>query len=405
MTHNPEGGSTAGLGLGLPSATQVVDLEVIGMTCSSCANRIERKLNKMPGVTASVNYATEAAHVEFNQNVAVTDLLDTIEAIGYHAIPPAAPVVPSPGADPGEPPRTAGELAAEAEIADLRTRFRGGLALALPVVALSMLPFLQFQYWQWACFALASPVVFWAAWPFHRAAGRNARHGAATMDTLVSMGTLAAYAWSTWALFLGGAGMPDYTMTESLIPSLDHAQGAMPDIYLEVAAAVPVFLLAGRWFEARSKRDAGAALRRLADLGAKDVAVLRDGAEVRIPISDLAVGDVFVVRPGERIATDGVVLHGQSAVDESLLTGESVPIEVSPGSAVTGATVNVDGRLLVRATRIGNDTRLAQISRLVTQAQSGKAPVQRLADRISAVFVPVVLVISLLTLIGWLVWG
>lgn len=388
---------------GLFQPVQVVDLAVVGMTCASCAARIERKLNKMPGVSASVNYATEGAHVEYSADVAIEDLIATVESIGYHAIAPEPPQPESLAEVGDSAQRSAAELAADAEVADLRIRFRTGLALAIPVVALSMLPFLQFQFWQWACFALASPVVFWAAWPFHRAAGKNARHGAATMDTLVSMGCLAAYVWSTWALFLGGAGLPDYSMSESLIPWQDRgAESNMPDIYLEVAAAVPVFLLAGRWFEARSKRDASAALRTLLDVGAKDVAVLRGGTEIRVPISELSVGERFVVRPGERIATDGVVVQGESAVDESLLTGESIPVEVREGSNVTGATLNSDGRLVVRATRVGNDTRLAQIARLVTQAQSGKAPVQRLADRISAVFVPVVLVIALLTLIGWL---
>ena len=381
---------------------QTIDLAVIGMTCSSCANRIERKLNKMDGVTASVNYATEVAHVDFPLGISVEDLLRTVDEAGYEAIPPAPP--PVPGSPGGEDPRTAAEIAGDEEVADLRQRFYVSLALAVPVVALSMIPPLQFLYWQWLCFALASPVVFWGAWPFHRAALKNARHGAATMDTLVSMGCMAAYLWSTWALFKGGAGIPGYAMTESLIPSLELTteQTGMPDIYLEVAAAVPVFLLAGRWFEARAKREAGSALRALMNLGAKDVAVLRGGVEVRVPIADLLVGDRFVVRPGERIATDGVVVDGISAVDESLLTGESFPVEVEPGSNVTGATVNADGRLVVQATRVGNDTRLAQISRLVTEAQSGKAPVQRLADRISAVFVPIVLLISLGTLLAWL---
>lgn len=389
----------------LPVATSTIDLAVIGMTCSSCANRIEKKLNKLEGVTATVNYATETAHVVFPDGMTVDDLLATVDAAGYHALPPEPePVaeVTADGASSTAETRTAAEIAADAEVEDLRTRFWYSFALAAPVVAISMIKPLQFTYWQWLCFALASPVVFWGAWPFHRATLKNIRHGAATMDTLITMGSLAAYAWSTWALFLGGAGVPGYTMSESLIPSFSREVSAMPDIYLEVAAAVPVFLLAGRWFEARAKRRAGSALRALLNLGAKDVAVLRDGTEVRIPVQQLVVGDRFVVRPGERIATDGIVFEGSSAVDESLLTGESVPVEVGPGSFVTGATVNTDGRLVVDATRIGDDTRLAQIARLVTEAQSGKAPVQRLADRISAVFVPAVLLIALGTFITWM---
>lgn len=378
--------------------SQSVDLAVIGMTCSSCANRIERKLNKMDGVTATVNYATETASVQFAPNITLEDLLKTVHDTGYEALPPAPPEHESTDADE----RSAAEIAGDREVEDLRTRFWGSLALATPVLLLSMIPPLQFTYWQWLCFALASPVVFWGAWPFHRAAWLNLRHRTATMDTLISMGCLAAYLWSAWALFFGGAGVPGYGMSESLLPSFDREPTAMPDIYLEVAAAVPVFILAGRWFEARAKRRSGAALRALLHLGAKDVAVLRGGVETRIPVSQLLVGDRFVVRPGERIATDGVVVEGTSAVDESLLTGESVPIEVQPGSDVTGATVNADGRLVVEATRIGDDTRLAQIARLVAQAQSGKAPVQRLADRISAVFVPIVLLIALATLLVWL---
>ncbi|MEZ5118258.1 MAG: heavy metal translocating P-type ATPase [Candidatus Nanopelagicales bacterium] len=378
--------------------SQRVDLAVIGMTCSSCANRIERKLNKMDGVTATVNYATETASVQFAPTVTLEDLLKTVHDTGYEALPPAPPEPETTDTDE----RSAAEIAGDREVEDLRTRFWGSLALATPVLLLSMIPPLQFTYWQWLCFALASPVVFWGAWPFHRAAWLNLRHGTATMDTLISMGCLAAYLWSAWALFFGGAGVPFYSMEESLLPSFDRVETGMPDIYLEVAAAVPVFILAGRWFEARAKRRSGAALRALLHLGAKDVAVLRGGVETRIPVSQLLVGDRFVVRPGERIATDGVVVEGTSAVDESLLTGESVPIEVQPGSDVTGATVNADGRLVVEATRIGDDTRLAQIARLVAQAQSGKAPVQRLADRISAVFVPIVLLIALATLLVWL---
>ncbi len=381
------------------TTTQTVDLALIGMTCSSCANRIERKLNKLDGVVATVNYATESAHVEFTRAITLDDLLKTVQDTGYEAIPPAPEPLPGAADD-----RSAAEVAGDAEVADLRQRFWVSFTLAVPVVLISMIPPLQFTYWQWLCFALAGPVVLWGAWPFHRAAWTALRHGTATMDTLISVGCLAAFAWSTWALFRGGAGLPGYSMTESLIPTfeLDPQGSSMPDVYFEVAAAVPVFILAGRWFEAKAKRQSGAALRALLHMGAKDVSVLRGGREVRVPIGELHVGDHFVVRPGERIAADGEVTEGSSAVDESMLTGESVPVEVETGSAVTGATVNIDGRLVVRAARVGDDTKLAQIARLVTAAQSGKAPVQRLADRASAVFVPVVIGISILTFIAWM---
>jgi Cu+-exporting ATPase len=381
-----------------------VDLAVVGMTCASCANRIERKLNKMDGVSASVNYATETARIQFAPGITIDDLLRSVHDIGYEAIPPTPPPQPGDVAAPQIDDRSAAELAGDQEVADLRRRFWVSFGLAAPVVLISMIPLLQFTYWQWLCFALASPVVVWGAWPFHRAAAKALRHGTTTMDTLISMGCLAAYLWSAWALFLGGAGVPYYAMTESLLPSFGESAPAssMPDIYLEVAAAVPVFILAGRWFEARAKKRSGAALRALAHMGAKDVSVLRDGVEIRVPLSQLGVGDLFVVRPGELIATDGVVTRGSSAVDESMLTGESVPVEVSVGSDVTGATINADGLLVVRATRIGSATRLAQITRLVTDAQAGKAPVQRLADRVSAIFVPTVMAISLLTLLAWL---
>jgi len=381
------------------SATRDMDLALIGMTCAACANRIERGLNKLDGVTASVNYATGTAHVAVAPGVTIDDIVRKVHDIGYEAVAPKAPGDVAAADDDG---RTEAERAADAEVADLRTRFWVSFSLALPVVLISMIPALQFPYWQWLCFALASPVVVWGAWPFHRAAWRSARHGAATMDTLISMGCLAAYLWSVWALFRGGAGLPTYTMTESIVPSLQRRTTAMPDVYLEVAAALPVFILAGRWFEAKAKKSSGAALRALSTLGAKDVSLLRDGVESRVPIGQLGVGDEFVVRPGERIASDGVVITGSSAVDASLITGESVPVDVGPGSEVIGATINVDGHLVVRATRVGEETSLAQIARLVTQAQSGKAPVQRLADRVSAVFVPVVLVISLITLLVWL---
>ena len=381
------------------SATRDMDLALIGMTCAACANRIERGLNKLDGVTASVNYATGTAHVAVAPGVTIDDIVRKVHDIGYEAVAPKAPGDVAAGDDDG---RTEAERAADAEVADLRTRFWVSFSLALPVVLISMIPALQFPYWQWLCFALASPVVVWGAWPFHRAAWRSARHGAATMDTLISMGCLAAYLWSVWALFRGGAGLPTYTMTESIVPSLQRRTTAMPDVYLEVAAALPVFILAGRWFEAKAKKSSGAALRALSTLGAKDVSLLSDGVESRVPIGQLGVGDEFVVRPGERIASDGLVITGSSAVDASLITGESVPVDVGPGSEVIGATINVDGHLVVRATRVGEETSLAQIARLVTQAQSGKAPVQRLADRVSAVFVPVVLVISLITLLVWL---
>ncbi len=360
---------------------QSVELAVSGMTCTTCASRIERKLNKIPGVSASVNYATESAHVDFGPDVEVADLLRTIEQTGY-----AASLVADAAVD-------------DAEVASLRIRFWVSLALALPVVALAMVPVLQFPGWQWVSLVLTTVVVAWGAWPFHRAAAINARHAAATMDTLVSLGVLAAYLWSVWALVFGGAGALDYTMSHGLFA---RSHGGPPDLYFEVAAAVPVFLLAGRWFEARAKRRSTQALRALAGLAAPDAAVLVDGVEVRTPAASLRVGDRFVVRPGERIATDGVVELGQSAVDASLLTGEPVPLEVGTGDSVTGATVNVDGTLTVRATRVGADTQLAHMARLVAEAQGGKAPVQRLADRVASVFVPVVIVVALATLAVWI---
>jgi Cu+-exporting ATPase len=368
-----------------------VDLRIEGMTCASCAARIERKLNKVPGVRASVNYATEKAHVELPADVTIDDAIAVVEATGYKAFPPA-PVVPE---DEGQV-RPAGPDDA------LRQRLVISTVLTVPVVLLAMVPALQFDYWQWASLTLAAPVAVWGALPFHRAAWANARHGAATMDTLVSLGIVAAFAWSLYALFLGGAGEPGMTMTFALNPR--HA-GTTPEPYLEVAAAVTCFLLLGRYLEARAKSRSGEALRQLAELGAKDASVLRDGVERRVLVADLVVGDRFVVRPGEKIATDGIVVEGASAVDASLVTGEPVPVEVGVGDAVVGATVNVGGRLVVEATGVGADTQLARIARLVEQAQSGKAPVQRLADRVSAVFVPVVLGLALLTLVGWLVAG
>jgi P-type Cu+ transporter len=362
-----------------------VELAITGMTCASCANRIERKLNKLDGVTASVNYATEKAKVSYPGTVSTDDLLRTVEAAGYAA---ALPTPPSADVDDEVPERD-----------PLLQRLLVSTALSIPVVAMAMVSAWQFTYWQWASLALGAPVVVWGALPFHRAAWTNLRHGATTMDTLVSVGVLAAFGWSLWALFLGTAGEPG--MTHAFRISIDRTDGA-GNIYLEAAAGVTTFLLAGRWLEHRSKRQSGAALRALLELGARDVTVLRDGVESRIPVDALVVGDAFVVRPGEKLATDGEVLEGSSAVDASMLTGESVPVEVRPGDAVVGATVNAGGRLVVRATRVGADTQLAQMARLVEDAQNGKAQVQRLADRISGVFVPVVIGLSVATLGFWL---
>jgi P-type Cu+ transporter len=377
-----------------------IELEIGGMTCASCAARVEKKLNRMDGVTATVNYATEKARVSYGAGTSVADLVATVERTGYTAAEPAPP--PEPAAEAEEAAAHGPAQTTADETAGLRRRLLGSAALAVPVIVLAMVPAWQFTYWQWLSFALAAPVVVWGGWPFHRAALTNARHGAATMDTLVSLGTLAAFGWSVWALFLGSAGMPGMTHSFDLTLSRGDPGSAL---YLETAAGVTAFLLAGRYAEARSKRRAGAALRALLELGAKDVAVLRDGREVRVPVSRLAVGDRFVVRPGEKIATDGVVREGGSAVDASMLTGESLPVEVGVGDAVTGATVNAGGRLVVEATRIGSDTQLARMARLVEDAQSGKAAAQRLADRVSAVFVPVVILLALGTLAGWLLAG
>ncbi|MFE9930886.1 heavy metal translocating P-type ATPase [Streptomyces sp. NPDC005533] len=373
-----------------------VELAIGGMTCASCAARIEKKLNRMDGVEATVNYATEKAHVSYTGDVRVADLIATVVKTGYTAEEP-----PPPAPAPTEAP-VQGHPEAEAPdpvLAALRVRLLVSAALALPVVLLSMVPALQFDNWQWLSLTLAAPVVVWGGLPFHKAAWTNARHGAATMDTLVSVGTLAAFTWSLWALFFGHAGMPGMRHGFDLTISRTDGSSAL---YLEVAAGVVAFILLGRYLEARSKRKAGAALKALLELGAKDVTVLRAGREVRIPVSALAVGDRFVVRPGEKIATDGTVVEGGSAVDASMLTGESVPVEVSVGDSVTGATVNASGRLVVEATRVGADTQLARMARLVEEAQNGKAEVQRLADRISGVFVPVVLVLALGTWISWL---
>ncbi|MEU0225463.1 heavy metal translocating P-type ATPase [Streptomyces sp. NPDC006284] len=373
------------------SAPAEVELAIGGMTCASCAARIEKKLNRMDGVTATVNYATEKARVSYGADVSVPELIATVEATGYTAREP-------------EPPRTASESGTEpAETADelrpLRERLVTAVVLAVPVIAMAMVPALQFEYWQWLSLTLAAPVVTYAAWPFHQAAVTNARHGAATMDTLISIGTSAAFLWSLWALFLGTAGTPG--MTHPFELTIARTDGA-GNIYLEAAAGVTAFILAGRYFEARSKRKAGAALRALLELGAKDVTVLRDGREEQIPVAGLKVGDRFLVRPGEKIATDGTVAEGTSAIDASLLTGESVPVEAGVGDAVTGATVNAGGRLVVEATRVGADTQLARMAKLVEDAQNGKAAAQRLADRVSGVFVPVVIALALATLGFWI---
>ncbi|OON32564.1 MULTISPECIES: cation-translocating P-type ATPase [unclassified Micromonospora] len=377
----------------LPVAPNRIELAIGGMTCASCAARIEKKLNRMDGVTATVNYATEKATVSYADDVTPDDLIATVTKTGYTA---ALPPPPSPSPSPESATAAAEPVD---ELRGLRTRLRVSVALAVPVVVLAMVPAWQFDYWQWLSLTLAAPVVVYGGLPFHRAALINLRHGAATMDTLVSLGTLAAFGWSLWALFLGDAGMPG--MTHPFRLDITRTDGA-GNIYLEAAAGVTVFILAGRYFEARSKRTAGAALRALLTLGARDVAVLRDGVETRVPVDRLAVGDRFVVRPGEKIATDGVVDEGTSAVDASMLTGESVPVEVGPGDTVVGATVNAGGRLVVTATRVGGDTQLAQMARLVEQAQTGKAAVQRLADRISGVFVPIVIALAAGTLGWWL---
>ncbi|MYV90011.1 heavy metal translocating P-type ATPase [Streptomyces sp. SID1034] len=386
-----------------PGAAADVELAIGGMTCASCAARIEKKLNRMDGVEATVNYATEKAKVTFREDVSVADLIATVEATGYTAEEPA-PV--RTGAEAGTRTGADGSGGAERaadELRPLRQRLLTAVALAVPVIAMSMVPALQFEYWQWLSLTLTAPVVTYAAWPFHRAAWTNARHGAATMDTLISVGTSAAFLWSVWALFFGTAGHPG--MTHPFELTIGRSDGA-GNIYLEAAAGVTAFILAGRYFEARSKRKAGAALKALLELGAKDVTVLGpDGSERTVPTAELTVGDRFLVRPGEKIATDGTVVEGSSAVDASLLTGESVPVEVAPGDTVTGATLNAGGRLVVEASRVGADTQLARMARLVEDAQNGKAAAQRLADRISAVFVPVVIGLALATLGAWLATG
>ncbi|MDF3298858.1 heavy metal translocating P-type ATPase [Streptomyces tropicalis] len=375
-----------------PASAREVELRIGGMTCASCAARVEKKLNRMDGVTATVNFATGKARIACPEDVGVADLIATVVKTGYTAEEPPPPE-PRPDEAPAQDPSP------DPELASLRQRLTVSAVLSTPVVLMSMVPALQFDNWQWLSLTLAAPVVVWGALPFHRAALTNARHGTATMDTLVSLGTLAAFGWSLWALFLGHAGMPGMRHAFSLTVSRTDGSSSL---YLEAAAGVTAFILAGRYLEARSKRRAGAALRALLDLGAKEVSVLRGGTEVRIPVDRLAVGDRFVARPGEKIATDGTVVEGTSAVDASLLTGESVPVDVSVGDPVTGATVNTAGRLVVEATRVGADTRLARTAALVEAAQHGKAEAQRLADRVSAVFVPVVLVLALATLTAWL---
>ena len=363
--------------------TNTVELEIGGMTCAACAARVERKLNRVAGVEATVNFATEMAQVTFPDDIDVAEIIDVVQATGYTA----------------QLPDATHEHETES---GLRRRVIVSAVLTLPVAALSMIPPLQFNGWQWLCLVLATPVATWGAWPFYRAAWLNARHGAATMDTLIALGVSAAYGWSLYALFFGTAGAWDMRMEFHLLPQQGSGTG---EIYLEVAAAVTLFILYGRFLEARAKTKAGSALQGLIELGARDVVVVRDGTEVPVPIDELAVGDVFLVRPGAKIASDGVVITGRSAIDTSVMTGESTPIDVAPGDAVVGATINLGGALQVRATSVGADTQLAHMTRLVAQAQAGKAPIQRLADRISAVFVPIVMVLSVVTLITWLLLG
>ncbi len=365
-----------------------VDLDIGGMTCTSCAMSIEKKLNKLPGVVATVNCATEKAHVVLPQGISVERAIETIADTGYTASLHEVDAVSAAAGD-------------DRELRSLRQRLIISAILTIPVVLMAMVPALQFDYWQWISLVLATPIVTWGAWPFHRATWTNLRHGAVTMDTLISLGVIAAYAWSLYALFFGGAGMVGMTMDFAWLPS----ESGNVEIYFEVASAVTVFILLGRYLEVRAKARSGAALKALLTLGAKDVAVLRDGVEIRMSVTELAVGDLFVVRPGEKVATDGVVVEGESAVDNSLLTGEPVPVDVGPGDAVIGATINAGGRLIVSTTEVGGDTQLARIARMVEQAQTGKAPVQRLADRVATIFVPIVIGLSLLTLAGWLLTG
>ncbi|MEJ5255382.1 MAG: heavy metal translocating P-type ATPase [Acidimicrobiales bacterium] len=378
-----------------------VDLEIEGMTCASCAARIERRLNAIDGVRASVNFATERARVTAPSDLPIDELIAQIESAGYraHPAPPTLRAARPPDSDGSQTHHEQRPTETTDPSRTWRDRLLISAVLTMPVLAMAMIPQLQFDNWQWLSLTLTAPVVVWGAWPFHRAAWINLRHGTATMDTLISMGTLAAFGWSLYALFWGDAGDPSMRMRFDLTIS---GGGGAHEIYLEVAAGVTLFILLGRYLESRAKQRSGEALRALLELGAKDVAVLRDGQEIRIPIEELRVGDRFVVRPGEKVATDGVVEEGSSAIDASLLTGESVPVEVGEGDQVFGATVNAGGRLIVRATRVGANTALAQIARLVEEAQTGKAPVQRLADRVAAVFVPLVIVLAVATLGFWL---
>ncbi|MBC7723324.1 MAG: copper-translocating P-type ATPase [Burkholderiaceae bacterium] len=367
-----------------------IRLDIVGMTCASCANRIERKLNKLDGVDATVNYATEKAQVRVPDGMEVADLIETVRAAGYTARVPVPEETTTTGTRP------------ESEAAALRRRLLVSVVLTVPVVLLSMIPAIQFTNWQWLVLALAGPVAVWGALPFHRAAWVNARHGAATMDTLISVGVLASLGWSLYALFFGSAGMPGMTMTFEFLTT--PGEGAH-EIYLEVASAVTVFILAGRYFEARAKVESGAALRALLELGAREATLLVSGVESRVPVGALVPGDCVVVRPGEKVATDGMVVEGTSAVDASLLTGEAVPVDVAPGDRVVGATLNTSGRLVIEVTRVGSDTELARLGRLVEEAQTGKANVQRLADRVSAVFVPIVIGLAIATFAAWALFG
>mgnify|MGYP001056334188 CR=1 FL=1 len=376
-----------------------LDLGVTGMTCTACSGRVERKLNKVDGVEATVNFATESAAISYDPlKVDKNALIEVVRGAGYDAFEIAEETSGDEGASISEDPH---EAAHRREADDLRHRLIMSAILTVPIVALSMIPAWQFTYWQWAVLTMTTPVFFTGGAPFHRATWANLRQGSFTMDTLITLGTSAAYLWSLWALFLGNAGHPGMTMEMHLFPS----DTTMDEIYLETTAVVITFLLLGRWFEIRAKGRSSEALRALLDMGAKDAAVLRDAREIRVPVRDLVVGDIMIVRPGEKIAADGLVTEGTSAVDESMLTGESVPVEVSVGSRVTGATINASGRLLVEVTRVGADSTLAQMARLVSDAQAKKAPVQRLVDRISQVFVPVVIAIALLTLGAHLLLG
>ena len=372
-----------------------IELEIGGMTCASCATRVERKLNRLDGITASVNYATQRAQVSStavgDTSTVLPNLIAAVQSAGYTASVPLPPT---------QLPQSETSVGAKIDAAE-RTRLIICAALAIPVVVLSMIPALQFTNWQWLALTLSAPVATWGAWPFHRASFVNARHGGTTMDTLISTGVIAAFGWSLYALFFGLAGLPGMKMSFTLLAA---AGSGSDEIYLEVAVAVTVFLLAGRYIEARASRESGAALRALLELGAKDASLITNGFETRVPVTSLVVGDRFVVRPGEKIATDGLIVEGASAIDRSLLTGESLPVDVTVDDRVVGATINVSGRLVVEVSRIGEQTELARLGRLVTQAQTGKAQVQRLADRVSAIFVPIVFVLAVLTFIGWLVF-